>query len=103
MLQYLKGVTSGRMYSNQYQMDSYPQDQQEQGHYPSQQQYNQPKRGVASQPRNYPRMDAPQSNAPDGQYNANYNTAVVTQQPGVVSKRNFFLFVCLKTFILSRF
>lgn len=90
------------MYNNQYQMDSYPQDQEKQERYQSQQQYHQPQQGFTSQPRNYPKMDAPPSYAPAGPSIVHNHTTVVTQQPAPVSKKNL-LFDCLKRIILPRF
>lgn len=99
------------MYNNQYQMDSYPQDQQKQEHYQSQQQYHQPQQGFTSQPRNYPKMDAPPSYAPAGPSIVHNHTTVVTQQPAPVSKikfcliaikesscQGFEMFLCSQTF-----
>ena len=83
-------------------MDSYPQDQQKQEHDQSQQQYHQPQQGFTSQPRNYPKMDAPPSYAPAGPSIVHNHTTVVTQQPAPVSKTKD-LFDCLKRIILLRF
>ena len=77
--------------SNHYPMDA--KGQQEQIHYPSQQQFFPPQEGLASLPGIHSIMDAPPPYAPTASLIENQQTAAVTQQALLVSTSS--LVLCL--------